>query len=358
MKQHFRISTLAILMVLAMCCANAAEYSAADNVPSTTSLLFTPSTIAITVDPYANVGYEDNERTLYFLMDRSEVEFRQISRDRFAMLAAGEHVRERTHIRYHNPRDHKVTYSHDCADRGYRYDAGPQGLTGRRTIQFDSVVFEVRMLCRSSIADAIIHDNDLWIASYEQGGHGEYGSEGVLVVSNTGAPLSRIDVGHYPVENLIKDPWSSDIWVVTSSQLTVVSGPKTVKSRYWKYHDFDLTLNRPEVFVAASDDEINNNSLAILARWLGESSYDGLADADRAGVKLAGEEPLYNLAMFGNYYSHHPYYPAELASLLDYAVPKVVWRRFACLSHGTRANELCNLEPEVWPDILNAADHN
>ena len=129
-----------------------------------------------------------------------------------------------------------------------------------------------------------------------------------------------------------------------------------MKSRYWKYHDFDHVLNQPEIFVTASNDGLTNNPLAVLARWLGESSYDGLAEADRAGVKLLGKEPLYNFAMFGNYFSHHPYFPPELAFLMDSAKPTHGWRRFACLSHGELANELCNLELEEWPDALTAGD--
>lgn len=217
MNKVIRGIVLGVWMIIAMYSANAAEYSGADDIPATTSLLFTPSTVAITITPYANGEYEDTERTLYFLMDRSDVDFRQVSREQFANLTEGEHRRERTRTRYVVPRDYEVTYSGDCADLGYRYDSGPPNLMGRRTIRFDSVSFEVRMLCRSSIAETILRGTDLWIATYEAGGHGEYGADGVLIASNAGAPLSRLDVGDCPVENLVKDPWSSDIWIVTRS---------------------------------------------------------------------------------------------------------------------------------------------
>lgn len=130
-----------------------------------------------------------------------------------------------------------------------------------------------------------------------------------------------------------------------------------MKSRYWKYHDFDLSQNTPNIFVIAAEEEVNNNPLAVLAEWLGQSSYEGLAQATKAGVKLVGEEPLYEFAMFGNVYSHIPLLPVELAFLLESAEPTLMWRRFACRSHGMRAKELCGLELDEWSAPLKSGSN-
>ena len=343
MNESIRAPALSFWMIIAMCSANAAEFNETDVIPAATSLLFTPTVIALTLEPYATGGSEDTARTLYFMADRSDYEFRQVPRDEFAKLTKTDHFQERTYTNRSASRDYEVIYSQDCADLGFRFDTGPQDLTGRRTIQFESVSFEVSMRCGSSIADAILHNDELWI--------GVYGA--VLVASNAGAPLTRINVGNLPVVNIVVDPWTSDVWVVTWSQLTQVSEGKEVKSRYWKYHEFDLSRNQPDIFVIAAEEEVNSNPLAVLARWLGPSSYEGLSQAHKTGVKLAGEEFLYYFAMSGMGYSHFPQLPIELAVLLESAEPTIMWRKFACRSHGILAKELCSLELDEWPARLN-----
>ena len=280
--QAIRKSIIVLLVTLSACLAYGAEYSEADDIPQISSMTFTRDAVAITLQAYYSDGqYVDPP---HFVANRTDHEFRQVSAEGLAKLTAQEHIQEET--KPHKRRNYQVTHSNDCTDTGYRYDTGPQDLNGRRTIQIESGVFEVRMLCRSSIATALLLDGELWIATYEQGGHGEYGAEGVLVAPKNGASVSRLDVGPYAIEDIVADPWSPDVWIVTRSQLTRITLEKEIISRYWKYRDFDASSNRPAIFVTASNSEIKNNPLAVLADWLGEASFAGLSQAHRNGFVL------------------------------------------------------------------------
>lgn len=317
---------------------DAAEYSEADDIPAVTSLVFTKSHIALTVA-------RDAYRTTYFVADRESYSFQEISELDFHSLTMDEHVQKST---FENAAlDIDLSFTDDCETEGYPYDSGDHDKAGRRILQLPSIAIDVEMLCRSSVSSAVLLDDAIWIGTYTAGGHGDYGSEGVLVVPRNGDPGVRLDIGNDIVYKLAVDPWSSDVWVVTHSQLFRVADDTTVLARYSAYRDF--YEQRPVVLVTASPARIENNPLAVLADWLGPASHRTLSEASKKGVQLAGREPLYRFAMFGNHMSHQPQWPEELAGALEHAQPTSGWRKFACLLPGDDAKELCTTDLGEWP---------
>lgn len=327
----------------------AAEYSEADDIPAVASLVFTESSIALTVIRDSS-GYLGANRTTYFIADRESYSFQEISEQDFHSLTMDEHIQDST---YENADlDIDLSSTDDCKNKGYRYDSGDRDMTGRRILQLPSTAIDVEMLCRSSVSSAVSVDDSVWIGTYTAGGHGEYGSEGVLVVPKNKDPVVRLDIGRGIVTKLAVDPWSSEIWVVTHSQLFRVAKDTAVLARYSAYRDFHE--QRPVVRVTASRTRIKNNALAVLADWLGPTSHRSLSDASKNGVELSGAEPLYRYAMFGNYLSHQPQWPEALAGTLEHAQPTFGWRKFACLLPGDNAKALCTMNLGQWPKITDS----
>lgn len=335
-----------IAVLFAVAFGDAAEYDEADDIPAVTSIVFTESSIALVVTRDSS-GYLGGNRATYFIADRKRYLFEEISELDFNSLITDENVQEST---YENAEsDIDLSSTDECKNKGYSYDGGDYDMTGRRVIQLPSSVIEVDMLCGSDVSSAVSVDDSVWIGTYTVGDHGIYGSEGVLVVPKNGGPVGRLDIGSDIISKLAVDPWSTDVWVATHSQLFRVANDTSVLARYSAYREFDYDGQRPVVRVAASQTRVENNPLAVLADWLGPSSYRTLSEASRNGVKLPGAEPLYNYAMFGNYMSYQPQWPEELAGALEHPQATFGWRKFACLLHGDKAKNLCATELGNWP---------
>jgi len=350
--QAQRVQTiLCIALLFTAVSVDAAEYSDADDIPAVTSLMFTESSIALTVVRDSS-GYRPADRTTHYVADRGSYSFQEISGQEFHSLTMEEHVREAT--REYTGLGIDLSSTDDCKNKGYRYDSGDHDMTGRRILQLPSTAIDVEMLCRSSVSSAVSIDDSVWIGTYTSGGHGNYGSEGVLVVPKNGDPIVRLDIGRDIVEKLAVDPWSSNVWVATHSQLFRVANDTAVLARYSAYRDFDYDEQRPVVRVTASRKRIKNNPLAVLADWLGPPSHHALSEASKNGVELPGTEPLYRYAMFGNYMSYQPQWPEELAVALKHAQPTFGWRKFACLLPGDDAKELCTTDLGEWPKVTDS----
>jgi len=324
--------------------SDAAEFSYADVIPEVTSLVFTQDSVALTLEPYFSGGQVgESSHTRYFIADRTDYEFRQIPRKEFAEILNTDHYQE--HMNPYERGEFEVIQSEPCRR------LGNQDSTVRKDIEIDDAVFSVEMLCQSSIADALRLNDEIWIATYEAGGHGSYGSEGLLVTSLGGDSQERIDIGSSAASGIARDPWSTDIWVVTYSRITVVSDGHAIRNRYWPLHDFDEHHQRPDIFVEASMEPRQTNPFAILAYALGEKSYQTFFDAVKEGPHLCDKDVLYNFHMWGNSYHHDPQLPLQLNILLDVAEPTIFWRRFVCMLNDKRAEELCKLELDKWPDV-------
>ncbi len=195
-----RVQTiLCIALLFTAVSVDAAEYSEADDIPAVTSLMFTESSIALTVVRHSS-GYRPADRTTYFVADRGSYSFQEISEQEFHSLTMEEHVREST--REYTELGIDLSSTEDCKNKGYRYDSGDHDMTGRMILQLPSTAIEFEMLCRSSVSSAVSIDDSVWIGTYTSGGHGDYGAEGVLVVPKNGDSVVRLNIGRDIVKNL------------------------------------------------------------------------------------------------------------------------------------------------------------
>ena len=322
----------------------AAEFSFNDLIPEVTSIVFTQDAIGLTLEPDftgGQVGTTANTR--YFVAKRMDLNFRQVSSNDLAELLANDHYQN-----FMNPFDRsgfKLIATESCRQE----PKGPP--TVRRELEVSGKVFSIETRCHSGIVDALRVGDEAWVATYRPGDHGSYGSEGILVFSAGSLSPVRIDAGPSAPTGIAQDPWSNNIWIVTFSRITVVARDRSVKTRYWPLHDFDMRNQRPDIFVVGSMEPKHTNPYAVIANALGEASYGKFVEAIASGTDVANRDVLYNFHIGGDIFSHHPQLPAELDSVLDAAEPTKAWRRFACMVPGERAQFMCEHEFVEWPEV-------
>ncbi len=352
MNKSTGLITLRVRLLSLVCCiawstipsgAYAAEYSEDWDAPVVRSLVFTADAIALEVaKDFSSHGSVDGIQ--YMVADRESLSFVEVSQQVFLALTGGEQTAASS--QENKKSEAALSPTDDCQEQGYRYDQG-SGPKGRRLLQLPMKTIVVEMDCGSSVSSMTSVDDSVWIGTEYVGDHGVYGAEGVLVVPKNGDPVVRLDIGSPLVYRLLVDSWSGEVWVLTHAQLFRVSGDTTVLARYALHRDFDG--QRPVVKVTNSRTPIGNNPLAVLADWMGPTSYAVLSKASRDGVTLSGSEPLYNFSMFGKPATHRPQWPEALAAALEHASPTFGWRKFACLVPGEQAEQLCTTELGRWP---------
>jgi hypothetical protein len=345
-----RLSLAVILM--ASIIGNAAEFSEGDVQPQIETFVLTADLIAVAVSP----GYEIpawEKYTRFFVASRSDYEFTRVSGEQFSQLLALERYERRfgtypvTPDGQPEPPSWRLASTNRCSD--YDYESGAN--TAREFSQEDSSI-SVEMSCKSEVSRAISVEDELWIGTYREGEFGLYGSEGLLIASLDGKVKSRIAI-RGPIEDLVRDPWSSDIWVLSEWRISVLAQDHTVLATRWPAHRFDERKERPDVFLPSSS--LGTDPLAVIAYTLGEAHYQKFYQ------RIRNENYVPDRGLLYKYFTWEPgvrwadpvQLPVQLQSLLKDAEPTWQWRRFACMLNDERAETLCDLDIKEWPKTQN-----
>ena len=310
-------------------------------IPEITSIVFARDYVALTVEPAWHKGTiaaaESHQR--FFLADRSDYRFDQITEREFAEQLKTDHLHRYMTMGTRNLEN----------EQGLRVVEGActNDSVTPTELDFEDLSVTVDLKCSSSVNDVLRLDDEIWITTYKLGSHGVFGGEGLLVISLDGDVKARKEIGEYVAAGLARDPWSTDVWALTLGRITVFSKAHTVKRLYWPIHDFDKDRERPDVFVIESMNGARTNPLAVIAYGLGEKNYQKFF---RSVKELPNE---YDESLLGNYFMggryHNPMLPEELNVLLDEAEPVHIWRNFVCLLNDERAKDLCGLDFTQWP---------
>lgn len=81
----------------------------------------------------------------------------------------------------------------------------------------------------------------------QAGDHGDYGGAGLVAASyDNGQELGRINTGRYPISHVRVDPFSNNVWAITTDRIVVVRSDLEIQSTYVFYYGFDSKTKRPE----------------------------------------------------------------------------------------------------------------
>ena len=341
-----RFSLMAILMASSI--GNGAEFSEGDVEPQIETFVLTADFIAVAVSP----GYQIpkwEKYTRFFAADRSDYEFSRVSGEQFSQLLTPDRYERRFGTYPVTPDGQpdapswRLAVTNRCSDYEYK-----SGASTTREFSFEDLSVPVELSCRSRVSRAISVRDELWIGTYRAGEFGWYSSEGLLIASLDGKVKARIAI-RGPIEDLVKDPWSSDIWVLSSWGLTVVADDRAILAKRWPAHRFDERKERPDVFVPSSS--LGTDPLAVIAYTLGEAHYQRFYQSIRNTTYVPDRELLYQYFTWqpGTRWSRPAQLPVQLNTLLKDAEPAWQWRRFACMLNDERAETLCDLDIKKWP---------
>lgn len=345
------IHRLLLLMIsMASTIGNGAEFSEDDVAPKIETFILTADIIAVAVNPGYDIP-EWEKQTRFFAASRSDYKFCRVSGEQFSRLLTIDRYERRFGTYPETPDGQRETPSwrvastNQCAD--YEYESGANKT---REFTYEDSSVSVEMSCKSGVSRAISVRDELWIGTYRAGEFGLYSSEGLLIASLDGGIKSRIAI-RGPVEDLVKDPWSSNIWVISSWRLTVIAEDHTILAKRWPVHRFDERKERPDVFVTSSS--LGMDQLAVIAYRLGEAHYQRFYQSIKNTTYVWDRELLYQYFSWepGTRWSRPAHLPVQLSTLLDDAEPTWEWRRFACMLNDERAETLCDLDPKEWPKM-------
>ena len=225
-----------------------------------------------------------------------------------------------------------------------------------------------------NVSEIEIVDNQVWIGTYQAGGHGDYGGVGLVVASlESGNELGRIDTGRYPINQVRIDPVDEKIWAITRDRIVVVEKNMEVSTEYVFYYDFDKPTKIPVVHIA--DEPTVSHPLAVFARSLPADRHGEFFEA----VQTIPDEVARSFSLYDAYMCCHflrkedvSSEPQEFEILIPFlvsgfemALPKYAyngkpnsayasraWRQIACKhrSWNEEAERLCVTED--WAVLL------
>ncbi|MEM8683308.1 MAG: hypothetical protein AAGF72_07755 [Pseudomonadota bacterium] len=337
----YRILTCSIAFLYsAVVCG--AEFLETDVEPTVVSVLLTEYAVAVEIEHnYFPRASEDSRK--FFVAQRPDYEFNSISGEQYLELRQF---------------DHYVRHTDPYRGEGYKapiwWVSGPlcaedsDPREGRTPVfGFGESTVGVKLDCDSYVSDVSFLNGEVWITTYLSTDYFDASSEGLIVASMLdGQVKSRIDLGEAAARAIVRDPWSSDIWVLTDRRISVMAEDRTIKAWREPVHGFDDTSGRPDVMLPS--ETLATNPLAVIAYGLGEGHYRKFYQAI-AGASFVPEEGLLG-RYFDESWNHVPQLPPELVPLLNDAEPTNSWRKLACMLQGERARKLCVSPLEAWPE--------
>lgn len=246
---------------------------------------------------------------------------------------------------------YQITKSGDC------FEWLPEGSTLLETkgseleIQINNKTIPLVKLkmCQSVDVVEIVNSNQLWLATVEHGGHGDYQSEGIVIQNlNSASMLAHIT----PISGLIKrmhvDPISKNVWVLTENGVYEISPEFKIISTNLYYHDFNPNTGEPRF--GFSDTVISGNPFSMISRLLLESDRKKFYETV---IKIPTDDrkkfTLYDFFMYSS--SGYEKYPVSLQSIEPffikaYKLNKVgsnLWGQVICRLGGPNSEQFCKL---------------
>lgn len=255
-----------------------AEASDTDLLPSVESLTFMKNSIGLRArgGVLRQLGYAG------FVYSRGSDSFAPLSKEEFTEIVGDDSERRLEQQPYAVRRSTKFLPYHCFVD---------SDIDGPKVVAEEDLSNVDLNKC-FSVSEIVKVDGFNWVGSYENAEHGDYGSQGLLIVSATSEQLvGQVDTGMYAIRGVRYDPFSRNVWTITDDQIVVVNQHYEIVSRYFFHYDFDPESGTP--LVRVSEEDVSSHPLAILAAFLPKDSHGSFHRAVQTIPKsLQWEFPL------------------------------------------------------------------
>lgn len=145
-------------------------------------------------------------------------------------------------------------------------------MTGERTLTIKNVPINLKTLnkCSSVSLVEIVSDKQLWIATYQVGGHGPYGAEGIVVQElKNGKLISRINSIKGLFTGMYPDPYTKNMWVTSQGAVYEINSSFNVVLLNKMSHDFSPN-GLPRFTLSSQPEELNDFS--VMSRLIAPAS--------------------------------------------------------------------------------------
>lgn len=365
MSEKIHKVILGVCLVLAASFARSAEYDDADILPQVTKIQFTSKYVGLLVE-----GIGQLEKPA-FILDRSRNQFRAATENEFSLVFGESTEVLPNRMRHAEPPFVTTDGTPYVPYRCHRYD-GPVAQESEMIIadrQFP-IDFEYCL----HVSEIEIVEDIVWIGTFQAGDHGAYGGVGLVAASyDTGRELGRIDTGRYPISHVRADPFSDNVWAITTDRLVEVRDNLEVESTYVFYYDFDSDSQRPEAMIAGQP--VLSHPLAVFARSLSAQRHEEFYEAVQTiPENVARSFDLYNVYMCCTFLreGEPSSEPAEFEILIPFLLSGFEhglsrwhygsdlrtrgasrsWRQIACKHRNRNEQSEALCVTEDWADLL------
>lgn len=283
------LATFAICLTIPA--AHAAEYDDADILPRVTKIEFGEKYIGLVVQ-----GIGELEEPA-FILDRASKQFRQATVAEFDSIfgLATQNLR----YGWKEQQEPRVT-SNGTLYTPVRCEIYEGEVLRKIEMTIDGQLFNFDSEHCSDVSEIEIVDDVVWIGTYLAGDHGFYGLEGLVAVRREdGSEIGRVDTGNYPIHHVRVDPFSGNLWAITTDKVVVVQRDLEIESTYVFYYDFDDETKMPVAWIA--NEPTLSHPLAVFARSLPENRHAEFFDA----VQTIPDEIARSFSLYNTYMCCH-----------------------------------------------------
>lgn len=364
MTQKLRSIVFSVLVVLPVSYSWGAFYDDAAILPHVTKLVFGTDHIGLYIE-----GIGELEKPA-FILDRSKNKFRTATEREFDSIF-GSNTEPLTYAMGYGKGPFVTT---DGISYTPLHCERYEGVVDRTEMTIAGRIFPLAFESCVSVSDIEIDGGIVWIGTFYDGDHGDWGAVGLVAASfDTGEEIGRVDTGKYSIGQVQIDPYSSNIWVLTRDRIVVVRRDLEIESSYVFYYDFNSNTAVPEAYI--TNTPTLSHPLAVFAQSLPPNRHEEFYKAVQSiPDSIARKFSLYDFYMCCNFLrkGEKSSEPEELEILIpfllsgfEYRLSKWpykgnsdtqsasnTWRQIAC-KHRNRTKEaefLC--EKADWGDLL------
>jgi len=339
---------LALTLTLNSAISISAEFESSWTLPKISYIAFSENKVGFVTDNTQKNFYRDLlTPDIYFIYNRKNNKIIQIDKVTFNLNFPKKYKLHKS--------DYDSSYDWTgMTNKGIKYKIKSLRCEGDWVIGKRKVIIENKSIALSKIGKCnsfnlleVVNNKQLWLATVNIGGHGNYGAEGIIVQDiSSSEVMARITGVHELVESIVQDPVSNNIWAITWKGIYEINPHFKIVSVNYYQHDFEPVSGNP-IFSFANKNGIGE-SFSVISRLLHKNDRKKFYEVlKKLPKKDLDKFTLYDFFMCCSFYTSK--YPKSLQSLKPFFVRAYnqndnyheLWQQSICRLGGPDSKQYC-----------------
>ena len=348
-KVIFRLYYVLFISIFWSSSSLSAEFEESNILPVIDSIAFSEDSVGFTASMSEGSWYRELlNNYIYFMFDRRTRKIIEVSEEKYLSSFSDFNQIKSSST---NETSNGTTYETKSLYCVESFEGSSRVLDTRKlTIDGKDINLKLLKKCSNISFVEIVNENQLWIATYEIGSHGDFGGEGFIVQDLiSGDLIARINTVKAIFSGVAFDPVTNDMWAFSKGGIYKINKEFKIDFENHYYHGFNMDTGQPQF--GFSETYSNNAPFSVISRYISTEDrkkfYDivsNIPKEDRAQFKL------YDFYMCCSFYSKK--YPASYQPLVPFFV-KVLnnypnypngWRQLLCRIGGENSEQYCSSE--------------